>query len=112
MKTKVILTALLTLVILTGQAQVQPTTKLLGDWSGKLNGLGTSLTLVFHLEQADGYVIASFDSPDQGAKGIGCSKECLTDDSIAVKVVMINATYRARLKDGNLVGTFTQNGIL
>ncbi len=99
------------LAALSGQAEVQPTSRLVGTWSGKLNVMGTSLTLVLHLEQADGYVTASLDSPDQGAKGISCSKEFLTDDSLVVKVDMIGATYSARLKDDELEGTFTQRGV-
>ena len=114
---------LLALIVLTGQAQlsnrlqelatqIQPaTTALLGSWSGKLNMGAMSLTLVLHLKQADGYVKASLDSPDQGAKDIPAVKEYLSDDSIAVKVESIGMTYRARLKDGKLDGTFMQNGL-
>ena len=65
---KNIIMALLALVALTGKAQVQPTTALLGSWSGKLNVGTMSLTIVLHLEQADGYVLVTMDSPDQGAK--------------------------------------------
>ena len=107
---KTIITILLTVVTLTGSAQVQPTTALLGSWSGKLK-IGTmSLTIVLHLEQADGYVKASLDSPDQGAKGISVFKEYLSDDSVAVKVESLDVTYRAKLKDGKLDGKFTQRG--
>ena len=107
---KTIITILLTVVALTGSAQVQPTTALLGSWSGKLK-IGTmSLTIVLHLEQADGYVKASLDSPDQGAKGISVFKEYLSDDSVAVKVESLDVTYRAKLKDGKLDGKFTQRG--
>ena len=94
----------------TGQSQVQPTTGLLGSWSGKLNAGPVALTLVLHLEQADDYVKVSLDSPDQGAKGISAFKEFLSDDSLAVKVEAIGMTYWARLKDGKLDGTFSQNG--
>lgn len=111
MNKTIIISTLLALVALTSQAQVQPTTKLLGTWSGKLNFMSTSLTLVLNLKQTDGNVVVTLDSPNQGAKGIGCSKEYLTDDSLAVKVDMINATYRARLKDGRLNGIFSQNGL-
>jgi len=65
---------------------------------------------VLHLEQADGYVKASLDSPDQGAKGISVFKEYLSDDSVAVKVESLDVTYRAKLKDGKLDGKFTQRG--
>ena len=105
------ITLLTALVVMTGQAQVNPTTALLGSWSGKLKVGTMSLTLVLHLEQADGYVKASLDSPDQGAKGISAYKEYLSDDSVAVKVESIGATYRAKLKDGKLDGTFSQMGM-
>ena len=108
---KLILSTLLALVALTGRAQVQSTTALLGTWSGKLNVGSASLTLVLHLEQADGIVAVTLDSPDQGAKGIGTIKEYLSDDSLAIKVESIGMTYRAKLKDGKLDGTFKQNGM-
>ena len=108
---KTILIILLVIVTKTGLAQVQSTTALLGSWSGKLNVGAMSLTLVLHLEQADGEVNITLDSPDQGAKGISASKEFLSDDSIAVKVEAIGMTYRARLKDGKLDGMFAQNGV-
>ena len=98
------------LFALAGQAQVAPTTELIGSWSGKLNVGAMSLTLVLNLEQADDYVKASLDSPDQGARGISAFKEFLSDDSVAVKVETLNASYRAKLKDGKLDGTFSQNG--
>ncbi len=107
---KSIITLLLALATLAGHAQVQPTTALVGSWSGKLKAGLSSLTLVLHLEQADGYVKASFDSPDQGAKDIPAIKEYLSDDSLALKVETLNMTFRARLKDDNLSGKFTQNG--
>lgn len=116
MNKKIIIIYVLVLATVTGWAQekteshVNPTTALLGSWSGKLNVGATSLTLVLNLEQADGYVKVSLDSPDQGAKGIPASKEYLSDDSLSVKVAQIGMTYRARLKDGKLDGTFSQNG--
>lgn len=111
MKRKAILTLLLALAALTGATQVQSTTALLGTWNGKLSLGAMSLTLVFHLEQQEGYVTVAMDSPDQGAKGIGCLKEYLSDDSLAVRLDMINASYQAGLKEGKLVGTFSQNGM-
>ena len=107
---KIIFTILLTIAAMTAQAQVNTTTALLGAWSGKLKVGPMSLTLVLHLEQADGYVKVSLDCPDQGAKGIPAFKEFLSDDSLAVKVEAIGMTYRAHLKDGKLDGTFSQNG--
>ena len=109
MKRTIIIT-LLVLVALTGSAQVQPTTALLGSWSGKLKVGVMSLSIVLHLKQGNGYVIVSLDSPDQGAKGIPGYKEYLSDDSVAVKIESLDVTYRARLKNGKLDGKFTQRG--
>ena len=111
LKRFLILTLLTIPVELIGQAQVQPSTALLGSWSGKLKVGAMSLTIVLHLEQKDGEVKASLDSPDQGAKDIPAKKEYLSDDSVAVKVEMIGATYQAKLKDGKLDGTFSQSGM-
>ena len=107
---KSIITTLLALVALTGLAQVNTTTALLGSWSGKLKAGAASLTIVLHLEQADGFVKVSLDSPDQGAKGISGYKEYLSDDSVAIKIESLGITYRARLKEGKLDGTFSQRG--
>lgn len=108
---KIVIIALLTLVALTGKAQVQPTTALQGSWSGKLNVGAMSLTIVLHLDQADGHVLVTMDSPDQGVKGIGAHKEYLSDDSLAIKVEQIGMTYRAKLKGKILEGTFSQSGM-
>ena len=105
-----LITIIFAIVSLTGYAQVNSTTTLLGAWSGKLYVGSVSLRLVLHLEQADGYVVVTLDSPDQGANGIPTYKEYLSDDSLAIKVEHINLTYQARLKEGKLVGTFSQNG--
>ena len=107
---KSILTVLLALAVLAGQAQKEPTA-LLGAWSGKLKVGLMSLTLVLHLENTDDQVKASLDSPDQGAKGITGQTDFLSEDSVAVSVATIGATYRARLKEGQLDGTFTQRGM-
>ena len=48
---------LLMVMTLTGQAQVQPTSELVGSWSGQLKVGVFALTIVMHIEQADGYVI-------------------------------------------------------
>ncbi len=111
MNKKSIITLLLILAAMTAQAQVQPTSALVGSWSGKLDLGVVSLRLVLHLEQHDGYVTATFESPDQGQKDIAAYKEFLSDDSVALKVETIGMTFRARLKEGKLDGTFMQNGM-
>ena len=109
---RIMISLLVVLVAMTGRAQTESATDLLGSWTGKLNVGAMSLTLVLHLEQQDdGNVKVTMDSPDQGAKGIAATKEYLSGDSMAIKVAMIGMTYRAKLKDGKLDGTFSQNGM-
>ena len=108
---KYLVSLLLLLTVLTGRAQVNPTSALVGSWSGQLVVGPMSLTLVLHLKQADGYVEVALDSPDQGAKNLSAAKEYLSDDSIAITLDYLNVTYTARLKNEKLDGTFTQNGI-
>lgn len=85
--------------------------QIMGSWSGKLNVGISSLTVVIHLEEVDGDVKVTMDSPDQGAKGISVVKEYLSDDSLAVKIDAISMTYQARLKGDQLEGTFKQRGM-
>ncbi len=109
---RIMISLMVALVAMTGRAQTESATDLLGSWTGKLNVGAMSLTLVLHLEQQDdGNVKVTMDSPDQGAKGIAATKEYLSGDSMAIKVAMIGMTYRAKLKDGKLDGTFSQNGM-
>ncbi len=107
---KFIFSILLLLMALAGKAQVANTTELVGSWNGKLDVGGISLTIVLNIEQAEGYVTVTMDSPDQGAKGLGTDKEFLSDDSIAVKMDYLGASFHGRLKDGKLDGTFAQRG--
>ena len=109
---KQVLTAVFMLISFAGMAQVaSKTTALLGTWTGKLNVGATSLTLVFHFEQTDDHVVCTMDSPDQGAKGIGVYKNYLSEDSVSLSVIALGVNYRAKLKDGQLNGTFVQNGL-
>jgi len=52
----------------------------------------------------------TLDSPDQGAYGIAATTNFVSSDSVNVKVASLNASYAARLQNGELKGTFTQNG--
>ena len=109
---KHIITALFLCLAMTSAAQVAgKVTSLIGSWNGKLKAGANALTLVFHFEQAEGYVACSFDSPDQGAKGLGVHKEYLSEDSVALKMPNIGATFRAKLDNGKLTGTFSQMGM-
>lgn len=77
------------------------------SWSGELEAMGQKLPIVMNL--VDGK--CTLDSPLQGAAGIPATVQLLTKDSIKISVESIGASYAARYVDGQLQGTFTQNGI-
>lgn len=78
-----------------------------GSWNGKLSLGPQSLTIVLNIA-SDGS--CTLDSPDQGAKGIPCTAQHLSADSIQIDIPAIGGSYSARLTDGKLVGNFVQMG--
>lgn len=109
---KGLLTALLSLLATVATAQTpSASTALLGSWSGKLSFGPTSLTIVLHIKDVGGNIECTLDSPDQGARGLRCRIDQLSDKSLSVSVINIGATYSATIEDGVLVGTFTQSGM-
>lgn len=77
-----------------------------GAWNGELDVMGTKLPLVFNFT-ANG---CTMDSPSQNAKDIPAEKTVTDDGTIKVKVGMIGATFEGKMTDGEIKGTFTQNG--
>lgn len=99
---KLFFTFALACIGLTATAQV-----IRRSWSGELETMGQKLPIVMNL--VDGK--CTLDSPLQGAAGIPATVQLLTKDSIKISVESIGASYAARYVDGQLQGTFTQNGI-
>lgn len=77
-----------------------------GAWNGELDVMGTKLPLVFNFTTNG----CTMDSPSQNAKGIPAEKTVTDDGTIKVKVGMIGATFEGKMTDGEIKGTFTQNG--
>ena len=77
-----------------------------GTWNGELNVMGNKVPLVFNFS-TNGCTI---DSPSQGVNGIQAEKTVKEDGTIKVKVGMIGATFEGKMTDGEIKGTFIQNG--
>lgn len=77
-----------------------------GSWNGELNVMGNKVPLVFNFS-INGCTI---DSPSQGVNGIQAEKTVKDDGTISVKVGMIGATFEGKMTDGEIKGTFIQNG--
>lgn len=75
-------------------------------WNGELDVMGSKLPLVFNFSPNG----CTMDSPSQNAKGIPAEKTVTDDGTIKVTVGMIGATFEGKMADGEIKGTFTQNG--
>lgn len=93
----------------TAQAQCS---RVAGDWNGALQVQGIKLRLVFHFVCKGDTVTATFDSPDQGARGIPFEKVTFSGDELTIEAPSLMAGYKATMKaDTLLEGTWTQGGM-
>lgn len=82
-----------------------------GDWKGTLSAGGAELRVVVHITKAaDGGFTATFDSVDQGAKGIPVGPVTVADGTMRFASAAINGNYEGKLSaDATTVdGTWTQ----
>ena len=77
-----------------------------GTWSGALELQGSSLSLVFHLDDNP-----SMDSPDQGVRGIPAQVERTETGQITIKVPAIGASYEGQWMINKIAGTFKQMNV-
>ncbi|MBK7631423.1 MAG: alpha/beta fold hydrolase [Ignavibacteriales bacterium] len=88
---------------------------LTGIWTGKL-ALPNSmeLTVVFNLSKDDvGKYLTTLDSPDQGANGIPTESSTITDDSILVKIPLIQVFFSGKIfyDEMKMNGKWNQGGM-
>lgn len=82
-----------------------------GKWRGDLNTGFAKMPLVFNFsEEADGKTAATMDSPQQNAKDIPLEVLFCSPDSVSLECKMVGATYRGRIGEGRIEGTFSQRG--
>lgn len=103
---KAILFFLAFITALTASAQT-----VAGTWTGKLSVGGTQLTVALNItDNADGTYSCTLDSPDQGVKGIPAEITVTDGTKVKVTIASLMAAYEGEIKDGELKGTFTQQG--
>ncbi|MGQ9620587.1 MAG: alpha/beta hydrolase [Bacteroidales bacterium] len=86
--------------------------KLAGTWFGNLEVAAVNLRLVFNisLNERDS-LIATLDSPDQGAKNIPLGKVILIPDSLIIDAPLLLGRYAGKiLSDTTVAGIWTQSG--
>jgi hypothetical protein len=83
-----------------------------GSWVGLIPVAGIKLHLVFNIKKtSDTTYTSTFDSPDQKAFGIACSKTYRKKDSLFIEIAVINGGYKGLWdgKDG-ISGIYQQGG--
>jgi uncharacterized protein len=83
-----------------------------GSWLGKVSTNGIDLRLVFNFKLNDmDSLIATADSPDQGAKNIPLGRVILEDDKLTIKAPVLIGEYNGTITcDSTIEGTWSQHG--
>jgi alpha/beta superfamily hydrolase len=115
MKKNLSLSILLVAFMLTNSLSAQNKTNktiLPGSWLGKISTNGVDLRLIFNLKVNDkDSLIATADSPDQGAKNIPLGRVILDDKKLIIKAPMLMGEYNGTITgDSTINGTWTQRG--
>lgn len=97
--------ALLASMMLTAQH------KIAGKWEGILNVQGTELPLIFNIQQDGGLLVATMDSPQQGAKGIPVDQTRFEDGWLDMQLTKAGIHYRGQLIGDTVKGVFKQGGL-
>lgn len=107
---------LITVFILSAQSLSAQNTfnkkNMTGSWLGTINVGVNGLRMVFNLKLNDkDSLVATADSPDQGAKGIPMGHVILNKDKLTIQAPLILGEYNGTIKNDTIVdGTWTQRG--
>ena len=85
-----------------------------GDWEGMLAADGMELKIVLHIKkQTDGTLKMTWDSPDQGALGLGVDDMSFKDGTLRFMKNDIEAEFEGKLKENSdtIDGEWKQSGM-
>jgi len=87
-------------------------TKPIGNWSGKLDVMGSKLEIIFKISKnEDGKLSSKLDVPLQGAKDLPVSETLLKGDSLSLSVAMILGKFTGKFtNDSTINGSWKQAG--
>ncbi|WP_026750450.1 S9 family peptidase [Sediminibacterium sp. C3] len=80
-----------------------------GIWKGGLSINGNALPLVFTITKSGTQLASTFDSPAQNAFGISTGSTELKNDSLVIRIPLINGSYTGKWNGADSIyGTFQQ----
>lgn len=114
MKTALFLLIAFNLLLLSQYSSGQTTGKsqITGSWAGKINAGGVELRVIFNLSiVGKDSLVATLDSPDQGAKGIKLGPVTLNGKVLKISAGALMAEYNGTvISDTQINGVWTQGG--
>lgn len=102
---KNIILFLLLFAALQSQAQIE------GYWKGEMNVGVQKLETAFDIKAVENGYVATFDVPAQGAYDIPVDETIFQDGHLQLTMSALGARYLGTLKDNDIEGEFTQNGM-
>ena len=109
--TAILVTLLLVFQTLSAQNPINKKS-ITGSWLGKISTGAVELRVVFNLSIVNrDSLVATLDSPDQGAKGIKLGPVSLKGDTLKISAGALLAEYNGTIKNDTLIeGTWKQAG--
>ena len=112
---KNILSAFILIILTISQslsAQDPDKNSITGSWIGKIAVSGIELRVIFNLSVIEkDSLVATLDSPDQGAKGIKLGPVTFTGETIKISAGALLAEYNGRIINDTLIeGNWKQAG--
>tara|TARA_R110000868_G_scaffold86347_8_gene242270 strand:+ start:70332 stop:72647 length:2316 start_codon:yes stop_codon:yes gene_type:complete len=101
----------ITLILLTLGLQLMKAQDVSGTWKGALSVQGTEVPLVFNVTEEEGILIATMDSPSQGATGLPMDETTLIDKELTIVFKQAGIKYVGVIEGEKISGTFFQSGM-
>lgn len=86
--------------------------QIVGSWMGEVEIQGSKLPLIINIKHENNVYSSTLDSPLQGAEGIPIDKTTFLNNELNFENAAMNATFKGKLKDSEIIGTFSQNGMV
>lgn len=112
-KIKLLFLILLPILLSNPLPAQNPTKKIVtGSWLGKIEAGAVQLRVIFNLSLTENdSLIATLDSPDQGAKNIKLGKVTLTNETVKILAPALAGEYNGEIKNDSLMeGIWKQGG--
>ena len=86
-----------------------PAQDITGDWHGTLKSSGPEFRIVIHISKAgNGALQGTFDSVDQGAKGVPLTSVTLDGATFKFTIDVAKVSYEGKVSGDTISGTWSQ----